>query len=204
MKLYYAPGACSLAVHIVLREAGYKFDLERVDVPNKKTETGADYWGINPKGYVPALQLDDGAVLTEASVIIQYLADEKPRRNLAPKPRTMERYRLMEWLNFISAEIHKTLGAFFKFKQTMTPEWRQGQLGLLDQRLTALEKMLGANQYVMGDEFSIADAYLFTTLNWTHFHQIDVEKWPVIKAYMARVAGRPAVKKAMKAEGLAK
>ena len=204
MKLYYVPAACSLAVHIVLREAGYKFEMEKVDMPARKTGSGADYWGINPKGYIPALQLDDGAVLTEAAVILQYLADEKPRRNLAPKPRTMERYRLMEWLNFIAAEIHKTLGAFFKFKESMTPEWRQGQLGLVDQRLTALEKMLGANQYVMGDDFSIADAYLFTTLNWTHFLQIDLAKWPGLKAYLARVAERPSVKKALKAEGLSK
>src|SRR5688572_23256211 len=112
MKLYYVTGACSLAVHIVLGEAGDTSDLERVDMPNKKTESGADYLVINPKGYIPALQLDDGTVLTEASVMLQYLADEKPRRNLAPKPRTMERYRLMEWLNFTAAEIHKTLGAF--------------------------------------------------------------------------------------------
>jgi glutathione S-transferase len=204
MKLYYVPGACSLAVHIVLREAGYKFDMERVDMPNKKTESGADYLSINPKGYVPALQLDDGAVLTEAAVMLQYLADEKPRRNLAPKPRTMERYRLMEWLNFTAAEIHKTLGAFFRFKQEMTPEWRQAQLGLVEQRFATLEKMLGSTQYVMGDEFSIADAYLFTTLNFANFLQIDLARWPAIQAYMARVAGRPAVRKAMKTEGLAK
>jgi glutathione S-transferase len=204
MKLYYVPGACSLAVHIVLREADYKFDLERVDLPNRKTESGADYLAVNPKGYIPALQLDDGTALTEVAVILQYLADQKPRRNLAPKPRTLERYRLMEWLNFISAEIHKTLGAFFKFKQTMTPEWRQGMLGLVDQRFTALEKMLGSNQYIMGDDFSIADAYLFTALNWPQFFQIDTGKWPAIQAYRARVAARPAVKKAMKAEGLAK
>lgn len=204
MKLYYAPAACSLAVHIILREAGYKFDLEKVDVPNKKTESGADFWQVNPKGYVPALQLDDGQVLTEASVILQYLADQKPRRNLAPKLRTMERYRLMEWLNFTAAEIHKSLGAFFAFKQVMTPEWREAQLGLVGRRFSALEKMLGSNQYVMGDEFTIGDAYLFTVLNWTHFHQIDVSKWPNIKAYMARVAERPSVKKAMKAEGLTK
>lgn len=204
MKLYYVPGACSLAVHIVLREAGYKFDMERVDMPNRRTEAGADYLAINPKGYIPALQLDDGAVLTEASVILQYLADQKPRRNLAPKPRTMERYRLLEWLNFTAAEIHKSLGAFFKFKQAMTPEWRQAQLGLVEERFTTLEKMLGSNQYVMGDEFSIADAYLFTTLNWTNFVQVDIGKWPGLKAYLARVGARPAVKKAMKTEGLLK
>lgn len=204
MKLYYAPGACSLAPHIILREAGYKFDIERVDVPNKKTESGGDYYLVNPKGYVPALQLDDGQVLTEVAVILQYIADQKPRRNLAPKLRTMERYRLMEWLNFTSAEIHKSLSPFFKFKQVMTPEWRQAQLGLVDQRLTALEKMLGGNQYVMGNEFSIADAYLFTVLNWTPMHQIDVSKWPGIQAYIARVAARPKVRQAMKAEGLLK
>jgi glutathione S-transferase len=204
MKLYYAPGACSLAPHIILREAGYKFDLDRVDVPNKKTESGGDYWLVNPKGYVPALQLDDGQVLTEVGVILQYIADQKPRRNLAPKLRTMERYRLMEWLNFISTEIHKSLSPFFKFKQVMTPEWREAQLGLVAQRFDALVKVLGSNQYVMGDEFSIADAYLFTVLNWTHFHQIDLSRWPAIQAHMARVAERPSVKKAMKAEGLTK
>ena len=204
MKLYYAPGACSLAPHIILREAGYKFDLDRVDVPNKKTESGGDYYLVNPKGYVPALQLDDGQVLTEVAVILQYIADQKPRRNLAPKLRTMERYRLMEWLNFTAAEIHKSLGAFFKFKQVMTPEWREAQLGLVSERFDALVKMLGNNQYVMGDEFSIADAYLYATLNWTHFHQIDVSRWPAIQAYMARVAARPKVKQATKAEGLTK
>ena len=204
MKLYYVPGACSLAVHIVLREAGFKFDMERVDMPNRKTESGADYLAINPKGYIPALQLDDGAVLTEASAILQYLADQKPRRNLAPKPRTMERYRLLEWLNFTAAEIHKSLGAFFKFKQAMTAEWRQAQLGLVEERFTTLEKMLGSSQYVMGDEFSIADAYLFTTLNFANFLQIDLARWPAIQAYMARVAARPTVRKSMKTEGLLK
>jgi glutathione S-transferase len=199
MKLYYAPGACSLAVHIVLREAGYKFDLERVDVPNKKTESGADYWLVNPKGYVPALQLDDGQVLTEAGVIIQYLADQRPRRNLAPKPRTMERYRLMEWLNFIAAEIHKSLSAFFNPK--MTPEWREAQLALVGRRFSYLEKALGSNAHLMG-EFNVADAYLYTVLNWTNVHKIDASAWPNVQSYMRRIAERPTVKRAMKVEGL--
>lgn len=202
MKLYYAPGACSMAPHIVLCEAGHQFDLEKVDIPNKKTASGGDYWKVNPKGYVPTLQLDDGHILTEASVICQYLADKKPEADLAPKLGTFERYRLMEWLNFTAAEVHKSLGAFFAFKGKMTGEWRDAQLALVGRRFDALEKMLDGKQYVMGDKFSVADAYLFTVLNWTHFHNIDVSKWPNIEAYMARVAARPKVREAMKAEGL--
>jgi glutathione S-transferase len=201
MKLYYYPGACSLAPHIVLREAKYKFDLDRVDLAAKKTEGGEDYLAVNPKGYVPALKLDDGTVLTEVAVIIQYLADQKPRRGLAPKPRTPERYKLMEWLNFTASEIHKGLGDFFNPK--MTPEWREARLERLGKRFDHLEKALGSQQYLMG-EFSIADAYLFAVLNWTNLHKIDVSSWPNVKAFMARIAERPAVKKAMKAEGLSK
>jgi glutathione S-transferase len=202
MKLYYAPGACSMAPHIVPREAGYPFELEKVDVPNKKTASGGDYWKVNPKGYVPALQLDDGAVLTEVGVICQYLADRKPEADLAPGLGTLERYRMMEWLNFTAAEIHKSLGAFFGFKDKMTSEWREGQLGLVGRRFNALEKMLEGKPYVMGEKFSVADAYLFTVLNWTHVHKIDVSKWPNIKAYIARVAARTKVQEEMKAEGL--
>lgn len=201
MKLYYSPGACSLAVHIVLREAKYKFDLEKVDLAAKKTESGEDYLAVNPKGYVPALKLDDGAVITEVGAIIQYLADEKPRRGLAPKPRTPERYKLLEWLNFTAAEIHKALGDFFNPK--MTPEWREAKLERLGKRLDFLDKALGSNEYLMG-EFSVADAYLFTVLNWTHLQKIDTSGWPNIQAFMRRVAERPTVKKAMKAEGLGK
>lgn len=201
MKLYYYPGACSLAVHIVLRELKYKFDLDKVDLAAKKTESGEDFTLVNPKGYVPALRLDDGTVLTESAIICQYLADQKPRRALAPKPRTPERYRLMEWMNFTASEIHKSLGAFFNPK--MTPDWREAQLEYLGRRFDYLDKALGANPYLMG-EFSIADAYLFTVLNWTNFHKIDVSNWPNIRAFMARVAERNTVKKAMKAEGLTK
>lgn len=202
MKLYYSPGACSLAVHIVLRELGAKFDLDRVDVPSKKTSDGGDYWQVNPKGYVPALKLDDGDVLTEVSVICQYLADQKPDAGLAPAYGTKERYRLMEWLNFTSSEVHKQLGALFNPK--MTPEMREVQLGYIERRFNALEKMLAGRSYVMGERFSIGDAYLFAVLNWTNVHKIDVSRWPNIKAYMERVRARPKVQEALKAEGLVK
>ena len=202
MKLYYSPGACSMAPHIVLREAGYRFDLEKVDIPNKKTAAGGDYWSVNPKGYVPALELDDGQVLTEVQVICQYLADRKTDSGLAPKGGTMERYRLMEMLNFASSEVHKQLGALFNPK--MTPEMKQVQLGTIERRLNALEKMLEGKQYAMGDKFSIADAYLFVVLNWTGLHKIDLAKWPNVKAYVERVRNRPKVQETMKAEGLVK
>lgn len=199
MKLYYSPGACSLAPNIVLREAGLKFDLEKVDLAAKKTETGEDYLAINPKGYVPALKLDDGTVLTEVAVILQHIADSRPRRGLAPKPKTPERYRLMEWLNFTATEIHKGLSDFFNPK--MTPEWREAKVDRLARRLDFLEKTLGANQYLMG-EFSIADAYLFTVLRWTDRLQVDLARWPNTRAFKTRIAERNTVKKAMKAEGL--
>lgn len=200
MNLYFAPGACSMGPHIALREAGYKFDLVKVDIPNKKTADGGDFWKINPKGYVPALKLDDGQVLTESSVILQYLADQKPQSGLAPKLGTMERYRLMEWLNFISAEVHKQIGALFNPK--LTPEMKEVQLGVIGRRLKALEGMLEGKQYVMGDKFSVADAYLFNILNWTNIHKIDLSPWPKIKDYFARVGARPKVQETMKAEGL--
>lgn len=202
MKLYYSPGACSLAPHIVLREAGHAFDLIKVDIPNKKTERGDDYWKINPKGYVPALVLDGGEVLTEVGVVCQYLADQKPGSGLAPPAGTMARYHLMEWLNFVATEVHKQIGALFNPK--MTPEMKEVQLGVIERRLNALEKMLDGKDYLMGERFSVADAYLFTVLNWTRAHKIDMAKWPKIQAFMVRVAGRPKVQEAMKAEGLSR
>ena len=202
MKLYYSPGACSMAPHIVLREAGYKFDLEKVDIPNKKTAGGGDFWEVNPKGYVPALKLDDGQVLTEVGVVCQYLADQKPESGLAPKLGTMERYRLMETLNFAASEIHKQIGALFNPK--MTPDMKEVQLGVIERRFNALEKSLEGKQFSMGDKFSVADAYLFTVLNWSGMHKIDLAKWPNIKAFMGRVAARPAVQETLKAEGLVK
>lgn len=202
MKLYYAPGACSLAPHIVLREAGISFDLERVDLGTKKTAGGADFMQVNPKGYVPALGLDNGEVLTEDGTLLQYIADRKPESGLAPKSGTMERYRLMEWLNFISTEVHKTFGPLWNPK---TPEeTRQAALALLGRRLDYVNAALGTRPWLMGDQYTIADAYLFTVVNWTRFHQIDLGKWPNVQAFMARVAARPAVQAALKAEELIK
>ena len=202
MKLYYSPGACSMAPHIVLREAGYSFDLERVDIPAKKTAGGEDFWKINPKGYVPALLLDDGQVLTEVGVICQYLADQRPHSNLAPGYAGMERYRLMEVLNFIATEIHKQIGALFNPK--MTPEMKDIQRRVIERRLDALEQMLRGKAYALGDRFSVADAYLFTVLNWCNGLHIDLGRWPNIKNFMSRVAARPAVQATLAAEGLLK
>ena len=202
MKLYYSPGACSLAPHIVARETGHAFDLVKVDIPNKKTEDGGDYWKINPKGYVPALQLDDGQIVTEVGVICQYLADQKPQSDVISKCGTMARYREMESLNFVSTEIHKQIGALFN--PQMTPEMKQVQLGVIERRLNALEKLLEGKQFVAGNKFTVADAYLFTVARWTDMHKIDLGKWPNVKAFMDRVGARPKVQEAMKAEGLMK
>jgi glutathione S-transferase len=202
MKLYYSPGACSMAPHIVAREAGYQLDLEKVDIPNKKTADGGDFWKINPKGYVPALALDDGQVLTEVGVICQYLGDRKPELELVHRFGSMERYREMEALNFVSTEIHKQIGALFN--PQMTPEMKQVQLGVIERRFNALEKLLQGKQFLTGDEFTVADAYLFTVLNWTNIHKIDLAKWPNIKGFTARVGARPKVKETMQAEGLIK
>jgi glutathione S-transferase len=202
MKLYYSPGACSMAPHIVATEAGTKLELVKVDIPNKKTESGDDFWKVNPKGYVPALQLDDGTILTEVSVICQYLADQKPESGLTAKAGSMERYHQMEALNFASSEVHKQLGALFNPK--LTPEMKEVQMGVIERRLNPLEKSLEGKQYVMGERFTAADAYLFTVLNWTNPLKIDLGKWPNIKAYMGRVGSRPKVQETLRAEGLVK
>lgn len=202
MKLYYAPGACSLAPHIVLRAAGYRFDLDKLDFATKRTASGEDFTQVNPNGYVPALKLDDGQIFTEVAVILQYLADQKPESGLAPKLGTMERYRLMEWLNFISSEVHKTLGALFNPK--LTPEWKDNQIAVFGRRCDYVVKNLGSKAYLLGDKFSIADAYLFTILGWSTYLKVDMSKWPALKDYMARIDAHPAVKEAMRAEGLIK
>ena len=202
MKLYYSPGACSLAPHIVLHEAGCEFEIERVDIPTKKTESGADFWEINPKGYVPALKLDDGDVLTEVAVILQYISDQNQAAHLAPKFGSVERYHLLEWLNFIATEVHKQIGALFNPK--MTPEMKAVQLGVIERRMNALDKMLDGKQYLMGDDFSVADAYLFNIMLWANKHNIDIAQWPNVSAVNARVGARAAVVEAMTAEGLVK
>ncbi len=202
MKLYFAPAACSMAPHIVLREAGLPCQLQKVDLSKHQTDTGEDYYKINPKGYVPALRLDNGELLTEVAAILQYLADQKPASGLSPSTGTMDHYRVIEWLNFISTEVHKQFGPMFNPK--ITPEWKQNQLNTLDRRFKYLSERLASNQYLFGEKFTIADAYLFTVLNWTGFLDIDLGKWPKLKDYVARIAARPAVKEAMKEEGLVK
>lgn len=202
MKLYYSPGACSLAPHIVLHEAGCEFEIERVDIPSKKTASGADFWEINPKGYVPALKLDDGDILTEVAVILQYISDQNQAAHLAPGFGSHERYHLLEWLNFIATEVHKQIGALFNPK--MTPEMKAVQLGVIERRMNALDKMLDGKQYLMGDDFSIADAYLFNIMLWADKHNIDIAQWPNVSAVNARVGARAAVVEAMTAEGLLK
>lgn len=200
MKLYYYPGACSLAAHIVLREADYEFSLDKVDLANKTTASGEDFRQVNPKGYVPALRLDNDQVLTEDAVILQYLADLKPEAGLAPRAGGLECYRELEWLNFIATEVHKTLGSLFNPR--MTPEWKENQIALFGRRAAWLSRQLGDQPYLMGERYSIADAYLFTVLGWCRLFDINLGAWPNLEAYMERIAQRPAVKAAMRAEGL--
>lgn len=197
MKLYYSPGACSLSPHIVLREAGLAFDAEAVDLGAKKTKSGADYKAINPKGAVPALQLDNGQVLTEGSAIVQYIADQKPATKLAPAAGTLGRYRLQEWLNYIASEIHKGFSPLFNPKAT--DEWKQVVKDNLAAKFDYLSKQLQGKDYLMG-AFSVADAYLFTILGWSKHLNIDLAKWPVLSQYVERVGARPAVKAALEAE----
>jgi len=202
MKLYFAPGACSLSPHIALREAGMGFDLDKVDLKAKKTESGEDFAAVNPKGYVPALRLDDGQVLTEASTIVQYVADKKPETKLAPPQGTAERYRLQEWLNFIATEVHKGTSPLFN---PATPDaYKQMAMEKLGQRYDYLAKAVAKKPYLMGENFTVADGYMFTIVNWANFVKIDLGKWPALQAYQARVAARPAVQAALKAEGLIK
>jgi glutathione S-transferase len=202
MKLYYAPGACSLSPHIVSREAGIAVELKKVNLKDKVVEGGADFRKVNSKGYVPALELDNGQVLTEGPAIIQYLADQKPETGLAPKAGSFERYKLQEWLNFIGTEIHKGFSPLFNPK---TPdEYKKIARENLAGRFDWLDQQLAGKDYLTGKSFSVADAYLFTVLTWTKPMQIDLGKWPNIAAFVARVSARPKVKEAMKAEGLIK
>ncbi len=198
MKLYFSPGACSLSPHIVLREAGLPFQLEKVDLKAHKTAGGADFYAVNPKGYVPALQLDDGQVLTEGAAIVQYIADRKPESKLAPAAGTMERYRLQEWLTFISTELHKAYSPLFK--ATTPDETKLAQKDLIGRRLDFVAKHLDGKQYLMGDVFTAADAYLFTILRWSKGVNVDLGKWPTLPPYIDRISARPAVAAAMEAE----
>lgn len=202
MKLYYAPGACSLAPHIALREAGLPFTLEKVDLGKKTTETGADFTRINPKGYVPAVALDDGRILTEASAILQYIADRAPGAGLMPAPGTDERYRILEWLGFISTELHKGFGPLWN---PATPEaYKTIVRETLAKRFAHLDAALAGRQYLGGERFSIVDAYTFTVVSWANVLNVDLTSYPNLRAYLARIAARPHVQAALKAEGLVK
>ncbi len=200
MKLYFSPGACSLSPNIVAHEAG--LPLELVKVTDKKTPDGRDFWQINPKGYVPALELDDGALLTEGPAIVQYLADRNPEAGLAPAAGTMERYRLQEMLGFISSELHKTYSPLFT--PGTTDEVRAERVAYLNRRYRTIEAALEGKSYLFGDQFTVADAYLFTVTNWARFLKLDLSAFPNLLAFQARVAERPAVQAAMVAEGLIK
>ena len=202
MKLYYSPGACSLSPHIVAEEAGVALDLEKVDLSTHKTEKGEDFYAVNPKGYVPALKLDNGTVLTEGPAIVQYIADLAPEKKLAPLAGTLERYRLQEWLNYIATEIHKGFGPLFNPK--MPEESKIAAKKLIAKRIDFIVENLADKDYLLGKTFTVADAYLFTVLSWSPLLNFDLSPWPVLKTYLDRVAARPAVKSAMKEEGLIK
>lgn len=199
LKLYYIPGTCSLCPHIVLNETGLDFTLEKVSRDDKKTDTGADYNAINPKSNVPALVMVNGQLLTEVAAIAQYLADLAPGKNLAPPAGTLERYRLQEWLNFISSEIHKSFSPLFnpRVPVDVKPVFSER----LTQRVGYAAQGLEGRDYLM-DSYSVADAYLYSVLRWSPRINFELSTWPVLKDYMARIAARPAVKAALAAEGL--
>jgi glutathione S-transferase len=200
MKLYYAPGACSLAAHIALREAGLPFDLVRVEGRGQKLAGGEPFAKVTPKNYVPALQFDDGAVLTECTAILPWIGDQKA--GLAPVAGTMARYRLHEWLGYINSEVHKGFSAFFT--PGTSDEQKAAAKDRLGQRFAFIQSELGDQPFLLGNEFSVADAYLFTVLGWTNYVGIDLGGWPALKAYHSRIAARPGVHAALQAEGLLK
>ncbi|MEO7850997.1 MAG: glutathione transferase GstA [Rubrivivax sp.] len=202
MKLYYSPGACSLSPHIVLREAGVDFDAVRTSTKTHTLEDGADYYAINPRGYVPLLELDDGQRLTEGPVIVQYIADRVPDKKLVAPAGTMQRYRQMEWLNFIGTEVHKGFSPLFN--PAMPEEAKQLARDKVSSRLAWVDEQLQGKDYLMGDSFSLPDAYLFTVANWAKPVGLDISALKNLGAFMSRMAARPAVQQAMKAEGLLK
>ena len=202
VKLYFSPGACSLSPHIVLRESGLPFELEQVNLQTKKLKSGGDFLEINPKGQVPVLKLDSGDILTEGPAIVQYIADQKPESGLAPKAGTIQRYHVQEWLNFITSELHKSFTPLFR--QNTPEEYAKISKENLANRFSFLDKELGKRQYLMGDKFTVPDAYAFTVVGWSKYKDIDLSRWPNLKGYMDRVGARPKVQEAIKAEGLLK
>ena len=200
MKLNFKAGASSLSPHIVLEESGLQYEAEAVDLAKKVTASGADYWKINPRGYVPALQLDSGELLAEGPAIIQYLADQVPAKKLAPANGTIERSRLQSWLNFIGTELHKSFSPFFN--PASGDAWKDAAKANLERRFAYVNDELAGKSYLLGDDFSVADAYLFTVLGWAKYTPLNLSALTHLTAYQARVAARPAVQAALKAEGL--
>jgi glutathione S-transferase len=203
MKLYYSPGACSLSPHIVLKEAGFTFATERVDLKTHMTASGAHLKDVSSKDYVPILELDSGERLTEGPAIVQYLADQRPQSKLAQPAGSVERYRLQEWLNFVSTELHKAFYPLFR-RDTTSLDWQKIMETKIAAKFDWVSAELGNRAYLFGDQFTIADAYLFTVVNWTHFVNIDLNRWPILAQYHARVAARPRVKEVLRDEGLLK
>jgi glutathione S-transferase len=202
MKLYYAPGVCSLSPHIVARELGIPVELKKVNTKDKTIDGGGDYWKVNGRGYVPALELDNGEILTEGPAIVQYLADQKPDAGLAPKSATFERYRLQEWLNFLTSEVHKQFSPLFK---PNTPDdYKKIARENIATRFDWLDKQLAGKEYLMGKQFTVADAYAFVLIGWSKFQGIDLARWPNLAAYHKRVGARAKVQEALQAEGLLK
>lgn len=201
MKLYYTPGACSQSPHIVLREVGADFTLVKVDLKNKTTEHGEDFLQINPKGYVPALEIEPGTVLTEGPAIVLYLANKYPAAKLAPPAGSLERYQLQSWLTFINSEVHKAFGPLFN--PTMPDEAKLLFKQQIAKRFDYLQSHLSKHDYLMPSGFSVADAYLFVISGWSKSMGIDLHKWPALVAYRQRIGERPAVKATLAAEGLA-
>jgi glutathione S-transferase len=202
MKLYYSPGACSLSPHIVARELGLPIELKKVDTKAKTIEGGGDYLKVNARGYVPALELDNGEILTEGPAIVQYLADLVPQAGLAPKAGDFARYRLQEWLNFLTSEIHKQFSPLFK--PTTPEEYKPVAKQNIATRFDWLDGQLAGKDYLTGSQFSVADAYLFVLLGWTGPPKIDLARWPNLAAFHKRVGARPKVQEALQAEGLLK
>jgi glutathione S-transferase len=200
MKLYYSPGACSLSPHIVANEAGIDIELVKVDTKTKTVREEGDFWAVNPKGYVPALELDDGEVLTEGPAIVQYLADSRPDAGLAPANGTLARVRLQEALNYITSEIHKAYSPLFN--PEVLPAVRQERLAYLAKRYALIEKQLEGRKYLLGDSFTVADAYLFAVTNWARSVKLDLSGFPNLREFQKRVGSRKSVLAALRAEGL--
>jgi glutathione S-transferase len=202
MKLYYSPGACSLSVHITLREAGLPFDLVLASTKTHKLQDGTDYYAINPKGYVPLLELDNGERLTEVAAIQQYVADQVPEKNLAPAWGTMARYRLQEWLTFTGTELHKAYSPLFN--PGSSDEIKNAAKSRINGRLAYVNDQLAGKSYLLGEAFSVADTYLYVVANWSRHVGVDLTPFPHLTAFIARMSARPAVQAALKAEGLLK